>query len=89
MVTEIEKEEENIGNELFKKEFTDYQSPSDMQKKLRKTEVKKNKDQVYAIKKLLDKIKKLIKNKKSKIEENKKIINIVDNILQFNQSGQG
>ena len=41
MVTEIEKEEENIGNELFKKEFTDYQSPSDMQKKLRKTEVKK------------------------------------------------
>ena len=51
--------------------------------------VKKNKDQVYAIKKLLDKIKKLIENKKSKIEENKKIINIVDNILQFNQSGQG
>ena len=30
MVTEIEKEEKNIDNELFKKEFTDYQSPSDM-----------------------------------------------------------
>ena len=28
-------------------------------------------------------------NEKSKIEENEKIINIVDNILYFNQSGQG
>ena len=28
-------------------------------------------------------------NKKSKIKENEKIINIVDNILYFNQSGQG
>ena len=40
-----------------------------------------------------DKIKKLIEkvpeNKKSKIKENEKIINIVDNILYFNQSGQG
>ena len=40
-----------------------------------------------------DKIKNLIEkvpeNEKSKIEENEKIINIVDNILYFNQSGQG
>ena len=40
-----------------------------------------------------DKIKKLIEkvpeNKKSKIKENEKIINIVENILYFNQSGQG
>ena len=40
-----------------------------------------------------DKIKKLIEkvpeNEKCKIEENEKIINIVDNILYFNQSGQG
>ena len=40
-----------------------------------------------------DKIKKLIEkvpeNKKSKIKENEKIINIVDNILYFNQSEQG
>ena len=28
-------------------------------------------------------------NEKCKIEENEKIINIVDNILYFNQSGQG
>ena len=42
---------------------------------------------------MLSNIKKLIKkvpeNKKCKIEENQKIINIVDNILYFNQSEQG
>ena len=42
---------------------------------------------------MLSNIKKLIKkvpeNKKCKIEENEKIINIVDNILYFNQSEQG
>ena len=62
MVAEIEKEEKNIDNELFKSYFTIYQSPSDMYKKLHKTEGKKNKYQVYAIKKVLDKIKKLIQN---------------------------
>ena len=60
MVAEIEKEEKNIDNELFKSYFTIYQSPSDMYKKLHETEGKKNKYQVYAIKKVLDKIKKLI-----------------------------
>ena len=34
-------------------------------------------------------IKKVPENKKCKIEENEKIINIVDNILYFNQSEQG
>ena len=42
---------------------------------------------------MLSNIKKLTKkvpeNKKCKIEENEKIINIVDNILYFNQSEQG
>ena len=69
MVAEIEKEEKNIDNELLKKYFTDYESPSSMYIKLRKTEGKKTEDQVYAIKKVLDKIKKLIK----KVPENKKI----------------
>ena len=57
MVAEIEKEEKNIDNKLFKKYFTDYQknidnkllkkyftdyqSPSDTYKKLRKTKGKK------------------------------------------------
>ena len=50
--------------------------------------VKKNEDQVYAIKKVLDRIKKAPENKKSKIEKNEKVINIVDNILYFNQLEQ-
>ena len=49
MVAEIEKEEKNINNNLFKNYFN-YQSPSDMYKKLCKTGGKKNKDQAYAIK---------------------------------------
>ena len=60
---------------------------------LRKEMVAEIDDQVYTIKKMLSNIKKLIKkvpeNKKCNIEENEKIINIVDNILYFNQSEQG
>ena len=48
----------NISNEFCKKYFTDYQSLSDMCKKLREAEGKKNEDQVYLIKKVLNKMKK-------------------------------
>ena len=95
MVAEIEKEEKNINNKLFKNYFTNYQSPSDMYKKIGNTEGKKNEDQVYAVKKVLNKIKRLIdkvsKDKVSRVEENERIIDIVDNILEFNrqQEGQG
>ena len=41
MVAEIEKEEKKINNNLFKSYFTNYQSPTDMYKKIRKTEGKK------------------------------------------------
>ena len=89
MVAEIEKEEKNIDYELFNRYFTNYQSPSDMYKKLCKTEGKENDEQVYSIKKVLNKMKKNIegvpKNKKIMIDENKNIINIVDNILTPNQ----
>ena len=34
-IAEIEKEEKNINNKLFQEHFTNYQSPSDMYKKLR------------------------------------------------------
>ena len=81
---------------MFKECFTIYQSPSDMYKKLRKTEGKKNKDQVYLIKEMLNTMKEAIKNvsenKKLEIEENEKIINFVERILYFNQldqSGKG
>ena len=67
-----------------------------MYKKLRETEGKKNEDQVYSINKVLNKMKKTIENvpenKRFKIEENEKIINIVERILYFNQldqSGRG
>ena len=60
------------------------------------TEGERNEDQVYVIKKVLDKMKKNIKNgpenRTFKIEDNKKIINIVERILYFNQpyqSGKG
>ena len=40
-IAEIEEEEKNIKNELFKKYCTDYQTPSDMYKTLRETEGKR------------------------------------------------
>ena len=93
MVAEIEKGEKNINNNLFKSYFTNYQSPSDRYKKIRKTEGKKNEDQVYALKKVLKKIKRLIekvpKDKLSRVEKNEKIIDIVDNISEFNRQQDG
>ena len=63
-----------------------------MYKKLRETEVKKNEDQLYLIKEVLNRMKKAIKNvsenKTFKTEENKKIINIAERILYFNQPEQ-
>ena len=43
MVAETEEEDKRINNELFKKYFNNYQSPSDIYKILRKTEGKKMK----------------------------------------------
>ena len=63
-------------------------------KKLLEAEGKKNEDQVYLIKKVLNKMKKkkniekVTEDKKSMIEENKNIINIVEHILYFNQLEQ-
>ena len=95
-IAEIEEEEKNVNNKLFKEYFTHYLSPSDMYEKLRETDGERNEDQVYVIKKMLNKMKELIENvpenKTFKIEENQKIINIVQRILYFNQlnqSGQG
>ena len=82
-------------HELFKAYFIDYQSPSNMYKKLSETkgviEVR-----VDSIKKVLSKLKRIIeyapKDDAFKIEENEKIVDIVERILYFNQlnqSGQG
>ena len=74
------------------KYFTNYRSPSDMYKKLRKTEGTRNENRVYLIKEVLNRMKKAIKkvseNRKSMIEENERIIDIVKRILYFNQLDQ-
>ena len=73
-IAEIEKGEKNTDNELLKSYFTNYQSPSDMCKKLRKTKGERNKDRLYVIKKVLNKMKRITENvpenKTFKIEEN-------------------
>ena len=78
---------------MFKKYFTDYKSLGDTYKKLLEIEGERNEDQVYAIKKVFNKMKKKIErvpeNKKLRLKETKKIIDIVDNILYFNESRQG
>ena len=91
-IAEIEKEEKNINNKLLKEYFTNYQNPSDMYKKLRETESTRNENRVYLIKPVLNQMKKVIENvpenKIFKIEENEKIIDIVERILYFNQLNQ-
>ena len=78
---------------MLNRYFTNYQRPSDMYKKLRKIEGEKNEGQVYLIKETLNKLKKkkiknIPENDTFAIKENEKIINIVDNVLYFNQLEQ-
>ena len=73
---------------MFNRYCTDYLSPSDMYKKLREAEGERNEDKVYSIKEMLNKMKEAIKNvpkdKVSRVEKNKKIIDIVERILELN-----
>ena len=63
-----------------------------MYKTLRETEDKKNEDQAYLIKKVLNRMRNIIEkmpeDKKSTIKENENIISIVENIFYFNQLEQ-
>ena len=63
-----------------------------MYKKIRETEGKKNGDQVYLIKRVLNIMKKIIEkvpeDRKSMIEENEKTISIVEHIFYFNELEQ-
>ena len=56
--SKIKRKEENIKHGFFREYFTNYQSPSDMYKKLRETEGAVNEHQVDLIKKILAKMKK-------------------------------
>ena len=92
---EIERKEQKINNELFKESFTDYQSPSNMYKKLSKTKDVVSEVRVEVIK-VLSKLQGIIhyvtKDNAFKTEDNKEIIDTVEWILYFNQlnqSGQG
>ena len=91
-IAEIKKEEKNINCKLFNEYFINQQSPSDMYKKLRKTEGEWSEKQVFLIREVLNKMEKVIENvpvdRKFKIEENEKINNIVERILYFNQLNQ-
>ena len=77
---------------MFKEYFTNYQTSSDMYEKLLVPEGEWKKERVFLIKKMLNEMKKVIENvpedRKFKIEENEKIINIVECILYFNQLEQ-
>ena len=87
----INKNEENINNELFK-EYFDYSNPDTMIKRLKNVNDEINKNMVESINKSLNKMKKIIKNvpenKTFKIEENKKIIDFVERILDLNKDKQ-
>ena len=82
---------------MFKAYFTDYESSSSMYKKLNETEnTEINRTPGDLIKKVLTKLKRIIdntpKNHAANIEENEKIVDIAEKILELNnkiQSGQG
>ena len=63
-----------------------------MMNKLGNAEDEQNKEQVYFINKQLTKIKKIVKNvpqdRRFKIEENEKIIDVIERILELNNETQ-
>ena len=86
-----EKNKKNINNKLFK-EYFNYSNPDTMIKRLKDVGDEKNKNMVESINKKLNKMKKIIKNvpkdKVSRVEENEKIIDIVERILELNSEKQ-
>ena len=85
-------EHKGINSDLFKKYFK-YQSPSNMCKELDGTKnTETNQIRVNSIKETLSKLQQTIdyvpKDKAYKTEENRKIINIVEHILEFNELNQ-
>ena len=89
ILDEIKRKEQNINNELFKEYFTDYQNSSNMYKKLSKIEGPANKVRIDSIKKVLSKLQRNVdygpKDNAFKIQENEKIIDIIECILEFIQ----
>ena len=86
-MTKLKRKEQNINNEFFK-EYFDYQSPSNMYTKVSETEGVVNEVRVNLIIEVLARVKKVIeidpKDDVLKIEENEKIIDVVERILEIN-----
>ena len=87
----INKKTENINNELFDHYF-DYLNATIILKRLRHASDVRNKDLVESMNKKLTNMKNIIKNvpkdKVSRVEENEKIIDIVERILELNREKQ-
>ena len=88
MVTEKEKK---TNNELFSY-YLNCSSPSNMLSRLSSARGEISEEQVYSINKTLRKIKNIVKNVRKddplKTEENEKIIDIVEKILELNSENQ-
>ena len=84
-------EGKQINNKLFNYYFR-YSTQSNRMNRLGDVKGDQNKDQVYFINKQLTKIKKIVKNvhedRRSKIEEDEKIIDIIERILDLNNENQ-
>ena len=87
----IDKKKKNINNVLFDHYF-DYLNPEIMITKLKTASYEKNKNMVESINKKLTKLKNIVKNvpksEVSKVEENKKITDIVERIIELNSEKQ-
>ena len=87
----IDKKKKNINNVLLDHYF-DYLNPEIMIAKLKTASYEKNKNMVESINKKLTKLKNIVKNmpkdEVSKVEENEKIIEIVERILELNSKKQ-
>ena len=82
------KEKENINNDELFSYYFDYLSPENMFEKLRNASDEKNKNMVESINEKLTKLKNIVKNvprdEVSTVEENEKMIDIVESILELN-----
>ena len=74
------------------KEYFDYSNPDTLIKRLKDAGDKKNENMVKSINKNLNKMKKMVKNvpenETFNIEDNKKIIDIAERILELNSEKQ-
>ena len=78
-------------NDLFSC-YLNYSSPNNMRSRSGDAKDERNKDQVYLIKKELTRLKNFVKNvpedRRFKIEENEKIIDFIERLLELNNENQ-